>query len=61
MACDSIRFDGQQVKKRFLIAGGGSAETEVAMHLTEWAKTQTGMKGYCTRAYAEGKFSAFSG
>lgn len=44
-----------QVKKRFLIAGGGAAETEVAMHLMEWAKTQTGMRGYCIRAYAEGE------
>ncbi|CAM9724451.1 unnamed protein product [Scytosiphon promiscuus] len=41
------------VKKRFLIAGGGAAETEVAMRLTEWAKTQTGMRGYCIRAYGE--------
>lgn len=44
-----------QVKKRFLISGGGAAETEVAMQLTEWAKTQTGMRGYCIRAYGEGE------
>ena len=44
-----------QVKKRFLISGGGAAETEVAMQLTQWAKTQTGMRGYCIRAYGEGE------
>jgi len=41
------------VKKRHMIAGGGVAETELAVKLTEWAKTQTGMKAYCIRAYAE--------
>jgi len=41
------------VKKRFMIAGGGVAETELTFKLTEWAKSQTGMKGYCARAYAE--------
>lgn len=25
------------------------------MQLTEWAKTQTGMRGYCIRAYGEGE------
>lgn len=49
-------FRELQVKKRFLISGGGAAETEVAMQLTEWAKTQTGMRGYCIRAYGEGEF-----
>ena len=48
-------FDTPQVKKRFLISGGGAAETEVAMRLTEWSKTQTGMRGYCIRAYGEGE------
>lgn len=41
------------VKKRFMIAGGGVAETELTVKLTEWAKSQTGMKGYCVRAFAE--------
>jgi hypothetical protein len=41
------------VKKRFIIAGGGVAETELAVKLAEWAKSQTGMKGYCVRAFAE--------
>mmetsp|Transcript_18935 Transcript_18935/g.34304 ORF Transcript_18935/g.34304 Transcript_18935/m.34304 type:complete len:526 (+) Transcript_18935:63-1640(+) len=41
------------VKKRFLISGGGVAETELALKLSSWAKEQTGMKGYCVRAYAE--------
>lgn len=50
-----------QVKKRFLISGGGAAETEVAMQLTQWAKTQTGMRGYCIRAYGEGEKNSNSG
>ena len=41
------------VKKRFMIPGGGVAETELSVKLTEWAKTQEGMKGYCVRAFAE--------
>ena len=41
------------VKKRFLISGGGVAETELALKLGTWAKEQTGMKAYCVRAYAE--------
>jgi len=41
------------VKKRFLICGGGVAETELALKLSEWSKEQTGMKGYCIAAYAE--------
>lgn len=28
------------------------------MQLTEWAKTQTGMRGYCIRAYGEGEEKA---
>jgi len=41
------------VKKKFLISGGSSAETEVSLRLTEWSKTLTGMASYCTKAYAE--------
>jgi T-complex protein 1 subunit delta len=41
------------VKKRFMICGGGVAETELAVKLTAWAKTQLGMKAYCARAFAE--------
>ena len=41
------------MKKRFLISGGGVAETELALKLGTWAKEQTGMKAYCVRAYAE--------
>lgn len=41
------------VKKRFLISGGGVAETELAVKLATWSKEQTGMKGYCVKAYAE--------
>uniref|UniRef100_A0A7S2V5I1 T-complex protein 1 subunit delta n=1 Tax=Fibrocapsa japonica TaxID=94617 RepID=A0A7S2V5I1_9STRA len=41
------------VKEKFMIAGGGAPETEVAVRLMEWSKTQTGMKAYCIRAFAE--------
>lgn len=41
------------VKKRFLIAGGGAAETEVNLRLSEWAKTQKGMMAYCVAAFAQ--------
>jgi T-complex protein 1 subunit delta len=41
------------VKKRYLIAGGGAPEAECALRLTEWAKTLTGVKSYCVRAFAE--------
>jgi len=41
------------VKKRFMISGGGVAETQLALKLTEWAKTQVGMKAFCIRAFAE--------
>lgn len=36
-----------------MIAGGGVAETELAVKLSEWSKTLVGMKSYCVRAYAE--------
>jgi T-complex protein 1 subunit delta len=41
------------VKKRFLIAGGGSPEAEMSYQLIQWAKTLTGVRAYCARAYAE--------
>ena len=41
------------VKKRFLIAGGGAPEAEVALKLTQWAKTLVGVRSYCARAFAE--------
>ena len=41
------------VKKRYMIAGGGSPEAECAMRLTLWSKTLTGVKSYCVRAFAE--------
>merc|ERR1712167_469703 len=40
------------VKKRFIIAGGGSAETEVARALTAWSSTLQGMQAYCVKAFA---------
>lgn len=41
------------VKKRYLIAGGGAPEAEVALRLSEWSKTLTGVRSYCARAFAE--------
>jgi T-complex protein 1 subunit delta len=41
------------VKKRFLISGGGSPEAECSLRLSQWAKTLTGIKSYCVRAFAE--------
>ena len=41
------------VKKRYMIAGGGAPEAEVALRLTEWSKTLTGVRSYCVRAFAE--------
>lgn len=41
------------VKKRFLIAGGGAPEAECALRITQWAKTLTGVRSYCARAFAE--------
>jgi T-complex protein 1 subunit delta len=41
------------VKKRYLIAGGGAPEIEVALQLSNYAKTVTGNKSYCVRAFAE--------
>ena len=41
------------VKKRYLIAGGGAPEIEVALQLNHWAKTLTGMHAVCVRAFAE--------
>ena len=41
------------VKKRFLIAGGGAPEAECSLRLSQWAKTLTGVKSYCARAFAE--------
>merc|ERR1712205_10117 len=40
-------------KKRFLCAGGGAPETEVAHRLTQWSNTLPGMEAYCVRAFAE--------
>lgn len=41
------------VKRRYLIAGGGAGEAEVALRLTQWSKTLTGVRSYCVRAFAE--------
>jgi len=41
------------VKKRFLIAGGGAPETEVARELALYANTVSGADAYCFKAFAE--------
>jgi len=41
------------VKKRFIIAGGGAPETELAYQLTQYAQGLPGVDAYCLRAYAE--------
>jgi len=41
------------VKKRYLIAGGGAPEIEIALKLSAWAKTLTGAHGVCVRAFAD--------
>ncbi|UZJ52033.1 hypothetical protein CBS101457_001353 [Exobasidium rhododendri] len=41
------------VKKRALIAGGGSPEIHVSRLLSEYAQTLSGMEAYCFQAYAE--------
>ena len=41
------------VKKRFLVAGGGAPEIEIALQLANWAKTLGGMHSVCVRAFAD--------
>lgn len=41
------------VKKRFMIAGGAAAETEMSLQLTKWAKETAGMNSFCGIAFAE--------
>lgn len=41
------------VKKRFLIAGGGAPEVQACLKLADYAKTLTGMHGFCVRAFAD--------
>ncbi len=41
------------VKKRFIVAGGGAPEIEIALRLKEFAQSKTGMDSYCMKAYAE--------
>lgn len=41
------------VKKRAIIAGGGAAETELAVQLHKHARTLSGMDAYCFQAYAD--------
>ena len=41
------------VKKRALIAGSGAPEIELALQLTEYSWTFSGMESYCIRAFAD--------
>ena len=41
------------VKRRFMLPGGGAPETEVALALSHWSHTLSGMDAYCVRAFAE--------
>lgn len=41
------------VKKRFIIAGGGAPETELAYQLSQYAQGLPGVEAYCLRAFAE--------
>jgi len=41
------------VKKRFMIAGGGAAETEIAVRLYKHSQELTGTDAYCFRAFAD--------
>mmetsp|Transcript_42998 Transcript_42998/g.69766 ORF Transcript_42998/g.69766 Transcript_42998/m.69766 type:complete len:532 (+) Transcript_42998:77-1672(+) len=41
------------VKKRYLIAGGGAPEIEIALQLANYAKTLPGLESYCFRAFAD--------
>lgn len=41
------------VKQRYMIAGGGAPEVEVALNLSKWADTLTGLESHCIKAYAE--------
>jgi len=41
------------IKKRFLIAGGGAPEVEVAIRLKEISLGMTGMDSYCMKAFAD--------
>lgn len=50
---DALCVMRSMVKKRFLISGGGSGEAEVALKLTQWSKTLSGVRSYCARAFAE--------
>jgi len=40
-------------KKKFLIAGGGAPETELAYRLSEFAKTIEGVDSYCIKSFSE--------
>lgn len=38
---------------RYMIGGGGAPETEIALRLSKYADTISGMESYCIRAFAD--------
>ena len=50
---DSLCATRCLVKKQFLICGGGAPEIELAIKLSEYAKTLEGQESFCVRAFAE--------
>merc|ERR1712167_148261 len=50
---DSLCATRCLVKKQFLICGGGAPEIELAIKLSEYAKTLEGQESYCVRAFSE--------
>jgi len=50
---DSLCATRCLVKRSFLICGGGAPEIELAIRLSEYAKTLVGQESYCVRAFAE--------
>ena len=41
------------VKKKFMIAGGSAAESQISLKLAQLAKTTTGIESECMRMYAD--------
>lgn len=41
------------VKKRYIVAGGGAPEIEIALRLKEYALGKSGMDAYCIKAFAD--------
>lgn len=48
------------VKQKALIAGGGAPEIEIALKLSAYAQTLSGVEAYCVKAFAEAFEVSFS-